>query len=295
MVRIVVLIACVITGLAAPVAARDCPTQPFGLIGERWRALDGADGPLGCPVGNEFGVEGQKDLPGDTTGTSPALAGHAGRLFLAWKGSGNDAINLMLSNDAGVSFGFKRTFGETTDRPPALVSDGAGLVLAWKGSGDEHINIARVGLFANTAGVMGIEGLTNKVTLPETTDHAPALAFHQGRIFLAWRGSGNEQLNIAVSLDGGRTFRVKRVLAETSEAAPALASTSNGLVLAWKGAGNDAINVARVVVTGNTTGGVGIEGLADKATLGDESDNAPALAFTKADSFLAGRARATSR
>lgn len=79
-------------------AARDCPVQPFGLIGQRWLELDGADGPLGCPVSEETGVEGQKDFTDEFTEAAPALAGHAGRLFLAWKGSGNDALNLTLSN-----------------------------------------------------------------------------------------------------------------------------------------------------------------------------------------------------
>ncbi len=212
--------------LPAPAAAQGCATEPGGLIGERWRALDGADGPLGCPEGSEFRIEGQKDLPGETAGDAPALASHAGRLFIAWKGSGNDEINLMLSNDGGASFVAKSVPGETTDRAPALASDGTALFLAWKGSDNDDINVARVILFANTAGVMGIEGLTDKVTLPATANDAPALAAHAGRVFLAWPGSNNERINLTVSLDGGRTFPVGVELDERSDAprrAPPLA------------------------------------------------------------------------
>lgn len=278
--------------LADSAGARECPVRPFGLIGERWLELDGADGPLGCPAGDEFGVEGQKDLPGELSGAPTAIAGHAGRLFLAWKGSGNDSLNLMLSNNGGISFESKMIFGETSDRAPALVSDGSALFLAWKErdeNADEHvarhISLARVSLFANTAGTMGIEGLGPKILLAETTEQAPALAIHQGRLFLAWIGVGNRRLNLAVSTDGGRTF-AKLALEPTSDAAPALASTPDGLVLAWKDAGGVEIMAARVVITGNTAGGAGIEGLAGITAVGHQADGTPALAFHNGRLFL---------
>ncbi len=285
-------IVAVVVGLAVTAEARDCAVRPFGLIGERWLELDGADGPLGCPVSEEFGVEGQKDIPGELSGAAPTLAGHAGRLFLAWKGSGNDSLNLMLSGDGGVSFGFKRTFGETSDRSPALVSDGGGLLVAWKERDDaeehlaRHISVARVSLFANTSGAMGIEGLVDKVVLPEMTEQAPALAFHQGRVYIAWVGVGNRRLNLAVSTDRGKSFPTKRILDQTSDAAPALASTEAGLVLAWKEAGSVEIQVSRVTITGNTAGGTGIEGLAAPARIGEQTDQAPALAFHNGRLFL---------
>jgi hypothetical protein len=281
------------TGLiVGSAAARDCPVRPFGLIGERWLELDGADGPLGCPVGEEFGVEGQKDFTDEFADAAPALAGHAGRLFLAWKGSGNDALNLMLSGNGGISFGFKKSFGETSDRAPAMVSDGGGLLLAWKERDAtqeglaKHISVVRVSLFANTSGVMGIEGLGDKVVMPEMTAQAPALAFHQGRLYLAWTGVRDQRLNLAVSTDGGRNFAGKRTLDQTSDASPALASTPNGLVLAWKEAGGAEIEIARVAITGNTAGGAGIEGLADATRIGEQTDNAPALAFHDGRLFL---------
>jgi hypothetical protein len=39
--------------------------------------------------------------------------------------------------------------------------------------------------------------LVNKVILGDTTDQAPALVSHFGCLFLAWKGSGNENLNVA--------------------------------------------------------------------------------------------------
>ena len=45
---------------------------------------------------------------------------------------------------------------------------------------------------------MGAEVIIgNKVTLDETSDNAPALAVHNGRLWLASIGTDNHQLNIA--------------------------------------------------------------------------------------------------
>lgn len=266
-------------------AVAQCRIMPIGLIAERWNELDGAAGPLGCPTTLEFKVPGPKALPRDTTEATPAIASHDGRLFLAWKGAGNDNINLMWSND-GIAFSGKTTLPETTDAAPALASFNGRLYVAWKGSGNENINVAKVTLFGNTAGAFGVEGLEGKVVLGETTEVAPALIAHAGRLFLAWKGAGNDALNLSFSSDGA-TFGGKRTFAESSDRAPALASTPGGLMLAWKGSGNENINAARVTLIGNTAGGFGIEGLAQKVTLGETTETAPALAAHDGRVFLA--------
>ena len=69
--------------------------------------------------------------------------------------------------------------------------------------------MAKVTLFGNTAGGFGIEGLEDKVVLGETSEAAPALASHNGRLFLGWKGSGNDALNLAFS-DDGVSFGGKR-------------------------------------------------------------------------------------
>ncbi len=267
-------------------AAAQCRIMPIGLIAERWNELDGAAGPLGCPTTPEFKVPGPKALPNDTTDATLAIASHGGRLFLAWKGAGNDNIKLMWSND-GIGFSAPVTLPETTDAAPALASFNGRLYLAWKGSGNENINVAKVTFFASTAGAFGVESLEGKVTLGDTTEVAPALAAHAGRLFLAFKGAGNDALNLLFSSDG-TTFGGKRTFDESSDHAPTLASTPGGLLLGWKGSGNEAINVARVTLIGNTAGGFGIEGLAQKVTLGNETtEEAPALAAHDGRVFLA--------
>ena len=92
--------------------------------------------------------------------------------------------------------------------------------------------------------------LSNKVTLSDTSDFGPTLVFHDNALFLAWRGSGNDNLNVSVSDDRGVSFHGKHASPETSDDAPTLASHLGRLFIAYKGSRNDNINVAVVNQTG---------------------------------------------
>lgn len=245
--------------------------------------LYGRDGP-GGPEGLD-GVEGVKDVVtlGETSDAAPALASHKGRLFIAWKGSGNNQLNLgVLEKEEGepdsqLELRAKITLGDSSEYGPSLVSHAGRLFLAWTGEGNEQLNVAKVALFASTAGAFGIEGLEDKIVLGDTSEATPALASHGGRLFLAWKGSGNDNINMLVSGDGGASFHGKRVLDETSSRGPSLVSHAGRLFLAWRGSGNESLNVAKIVLVGSTTGGSGIEGLEAKVVLGEISTEAPAL------------------
>ncbi len=221
---------------------------------------------------DNLGVEGVEDkhILGEESDAAPALAGLGNRLFLAWKGSGNENLNLVFTTNGGRTFRGKSTFGDTSDHAPALAAHNDILFYGWTGEGDGNLNVAKVGFRPDATSV-----LVDKATLGETSDAAPALAAHLGRLFIAWRGT-DDRLNLAFSGDDGRTFAGKMTFGETSDAAPALASSGGRLYLAWTGE-DDKLNVARVVLFGNTAGGFGIEGLEGKVTLGETSDSAPAL------------------
>jgi hypothetical protein len=133
----------------------------------------------------------------DTSPFTPALASHDGRLFIAFRGDGNEQLNLMFSSDGGLTFGGKFISGETSSEAPAIASTGGRLFIAWKGSGNDNLNIAEVDLFADTAGGFGIEGFANKVTVGDTSPRAPGLTSHNGRLFISWKGDGNDNLNVA--------------------------------------------------------------------------------------------------
>lgn len=233
------------------------------------------------------GVEGieQKVVLGDISDRAPALASNSGRVFIAWKGLGNNKLNLAVSDDGGFTFKAKTTLGESSDHAPALASHNGRVYLAWTGRGNGKLNVARVILLGNTAGVLGFE-LENKLVLGDASDAPPALASNNGRLFIAWRGSGNPQLNLAVSEDDGRSFKAKTTLADSSAHAPALASHDGRLHLAWTGRGNEKLNIARVILLGNTAGALGFE-LDGKVVLEETSTQPPALGSSNGLLFIA--------
>jgi hypothetical protein len=196
----------------------------------------------------------------ETTSHSPAVAFFEGRLFIAWKGSGNDNLNILcsqrLSDGAMPSFdsGKKHISGETSDNAPALTVFFGRLFIAWKGSGNDNLNVAPVD-FADFGGDFEIRGIVNKKILGDTSSKAPALASFDQKLFIAWKGSGNDNLNLMYSDTQGDSFRtdLKHISEETSDAAPALATHRGKLFIAWKGSGNDALNSAEVLFSPDQT------------------------------------------
>ena len=74
-----------------------------------------------------------------------------GRLYLAWKGDGNNNLNVMSSSDFGRTWGPKYTSPETSPQPPALCAHNGNLYIAWKGNGNDHLNVAQANLSAPTS------------------------------------------------------------------------------------------------------------------------------------------------
>jgi hypothetical protein len=119
---------------------------------------------------------------------------------------------------------------ESTDAAPALSFDSGSVHLAWRGSGNEHLNSAVV-TFDNerfptmtivntrlpTIARTVVAGITAKVTHSDTSDISPAL----GGAFLVWKGSGNEDLNMALALPGSPLMG-KVTLREQTDRAPAV-------------------------------------------------------------------------
>lgn len=208
-----------------------------------------------------------KTVLGDTSPLTPALASLNGRLYIAWKGDGNDNLNVMVSTDNGATFHNKFVSGETSPRAPALAAHNGRLFIAWKGDGNDLLNVAAV----NLDGAGSPTGFFNKVVLGDTSPLSPSLASAGGQLYLAWRGDGNDLLNVMVSTDNGASFGHKLVPAETSSQAPVLGTFKGALMIGWKGDGNDNLNVARVVTNPAPIG------LAGKVTLGDTSPRSPAL------------------
>jgi hypothetical protein len=183
--------------------------------------------------------EGKVTLP-DTSDGVPALAAHNGLLFISWKGSGNENLNVEFSSDDGSSFRKKHTSPETSDVPPALAAHNGILFIAWKGSGNNNMNVAQVSLVGNSRGDISIEGIVNKVVVSTNTDASPALTSHAGLLFLAWKDSSNGKITIEYSIDNGASFINTFISGETTDTPPALVSHDGALFVAWRGSGSAA-------------------------------------------------------
>jgi hypothetical protein len=99
-----------------------------------------------------------------------------------------------------------------------------------------HVNV--VGNF--------ITGFTNKVTLSDTSQLTPTLASNNGRLYLGWKGDGNDWLNVENSANNGASFAGKYTSFETSPQAPVLCAHNGQVYIGWKGDGNDNLNVAQL-------------------------------------------------
>jgi hypothetical protein len=213
---------------------------------------------------------------GDTSPKSPTLASLNGRMYIGWKGDGNDFLNVMCSADNGMTFGGKFTSRETSPQAPSLCAHNGLLFIAWKGDGNDNLNVAQVNLSGNS-----VTGFSNKVTLGDTSPVSPALASYNGHLYIAWKGDGNDNLNVMYSANNGASFGGKYTSGETSPQAPGLAVHNQGLYITWKGDGNDNLNVAHVNVAGNS-----ITGFTNKVTLPDTSQLTPTLASNNGKLYL---------
>jgi hypothetical protein len=79
------------------------------------------------------------------------------------------------------------------------------------------------------------DGITfgNEVTLTDTTELAPSIAYFNNQLYIAWTGTDG-RLNIMSSPDG-ITFGNKVTLEEKSKTGPSIASSNNKLYIAWTG------------------------------------------------------------
>ena len=239
---------------------------------------------------NELPIKADIDA---RSNVAPALCSHRGQLFIAWAGT-DSRINIMFSSDDGSTFGGRVAFAETSDAGPALASHNRmdvktppqyNLRTAWKEGQTQALNIARVALAASAAGGFGgiHDRLADKVPLPESSDAGPAMASLGGRLFLAWRSSGDGRLNLMFSSDDGATFTPAVTLSETTDGEPALAVNDGKLFVAWRNP-SQTIAVAQVALSSD---GSVISGLLAKTVIPEISGAAPALCSHNGQLFVA--------
>ncbi len=217
-----------------------------------------------------------KLVSAETSPHSPVFAAHNGHLFIAWKGDGNDQLNVaqvVLNGNRVVALANKVVLSDTSPASPALGSFNGRLYIAWKGDGNDNLNVMSSGDDGRTFG--------GKFTSPENSPEPPTLAAHNGLLFIGWKGDGNDQLNVAQIVTSGANvtgFANKVVLGDSSDKSPALASFGGKLFIAWKGSGNDNLSLMYSEDNGKTFG--------HKDISPETSPRAPALAVNLNDLWI---------
>jgi hypothetical protein len=213
---------------------------------------------------------------GETSDTGPALASQGGTLLLAWKGRGNTRLATMTSTSGNV-FSGKTTLNDSSTNGPALAVHYSHFVMAWTGESDNKLNIMQSDNGSSWH---------SKVTLDETSPSTPALAPFGPELYLAWRG-GDNRLNLMHSLDG-TNWSGKHTINETTDSGPALGWIGSKLLLVWRGRGNNNINIIRAPggIIASGLGGTHVPGFG-KVTLGDTTDDRPAICNTGSHAYLA--------
>ncbi|WP_126631381.1 hypothetical protein [Dictyobacter alpinus] len=130
-----------------------------------------------------------KNYPG------PALGVHNGQLYCAWTGQ-DSSINIMSSIDSGQTFdsSTKIISEQTSHSAPAIGSHRGQGVLCWQGTGNWNPTL-NLQLFAG--GNFYDSSTAQHITFTDSTDRAPAILSHHGRLIVAWCGTNNRQINLA--------------------------------------------------------------------------------------------------
>ena len=190
-------------------------------------------------------------IPGQTTTSGPALAAFPNqdptqsKLYVAFRGDGDNTVNIMSSAD-GQNWGdFLRIPGQTTQGRPALsvFPNQNKLYVAFQGNGSSRPSYT-VNIMSSSDG----ESWDGFLSIPgQTTSAGPALAYFNNKLYVAFRGNGSSRpshtVNIMSSSDGENWDDFLSIPGQTTSAGPALAVYNGMLYVAFRGDGDDTINV----------------------------------------------------
>jgi hypothetical protein len=181
---------------------------------------------------------------GHSTQYAPALCWWIHELNMAWTGEDQRLNVAPLSwGDSGWEFPRERTFtsDETSGYEPALAWRPAPnrLYMAWTGEGDGELNImyCQGGSRADPQPNRSVFDSTTKRTFPgETSNAGPSIHVVGPSIHLAYRGSGNNNINL-LQIDEDSDYQIvrKRTSGHTTPHKPAYASFWNRHWIAYTG------------------------------------------------------------
>jgi hypothetical protein len=140
-----------------------------------------------------------------------------------------------------VSIKNKATLGERSIAGPALGVHNGKLWMAWIGDDNKQLNVVQVVLRGD--GTINIDPATKQI-MAASSDGTPSLASFKGRLWMAWIGQNNRQLNVMGSRNGNDfDSTTLQIMSQTSDITPRLAAFGEMMWLAWSGRGNSELNV----------------------------------------------------
>lgn len=195
--------------------------------------------PFAAPVvtGGRVFVATKNGLARVSEGGGPALAVHAAssQLVTAWlKNPTFNLLGLATSSD-GQRFVEVPAPLETSIVPPVLASDGGARLFLARVDADHVIHVlASEAADFESAREIGAQGSAGqRLPLDARTAVTPALAFGDGRLFMAWRSEAGDEVSVASCPAEGDfdLSRTTRVAVAASSQPPALFYSSGHLQL----------------------------------------------------------------
>jgi M6 family metalloprotease-like protein len=171
------------TGPTKPLFKSKSSPSATKFDGSTWMAFSAEEGSrirvLFAPF--NVGLWGEAETLDETTPVAPAICGFDGHLYIAWKGLGNDKVNVIRSTD-GRKFQDKIILDEETEHSPCLVSHRGELLLAWTGK-DGRLNVMQS---------QDGKQWADKTILSETSIASPALLSVGKKLVWAWTKDDKE-------------------------------------------------------------------------------------------------------
>ncbi len=155
---------------------------------------------------------------------------HRKGLFMVWKGPDGDEHIYWARFDGARWSSQNQIPYQTSNAPTLAIFQDNKLFIAWRDP-DGHIDSA-----------VSFDGTTwSPHQVPAVrTSNAPALTIFQNRLFMVWKGIGDDpHLYWAVSFDGINWSPQQHVPGVEASSSPALAIFQNRLFMVWKGIRDD--------------------------------------------------------
>jgi hypothetical protein len=207
------------------------------LVARWWSNGAGRCVPIPTPPPPPPDFTAANKVPGVGTAESPTLAVFNGRLYMAWRGVGDQ--NLYWASFDGTSWAPQQRLDTASSSiGPTLAAINGKLWMAWKGyATDSHIYYSSFDgtRWAPQAAVPGV-----------STSYGPALTVYNNRLFMTWKGLGADP-HIHWTSSDGTSWAPQGVLNDpnaVTDTRPALAVDHGVVVMTWRNPGDSGIDQA---------------------------------------------------